>query len=152
MEEKQENMEDNNQREISQSAIEQAVWVTFGQFRKVAQQREWSLEWLVEQCKADLDRPTDTLRRILEGARVEGHRAGGQWVPSHWADMADVALPYRCLIELYQRAIRPQTALAGERSCACRCEAQVKGRHKWASPGCRKRVQRRARTAQKVAV
>ena len=73
---------------ILQAAIDQAPCITFGQFRKVARPREWSLEWLVERCKPEIERPTDTIRRVLEGARVEGN----------WDDMADVMLPYRCLL------------------------------------------------------
>jgi hypothetical protein len=141
--EKKDNMDDNDQREISQSAIEQAPCTTFGQFRKVARQREWSLEWLVEQCKAELDRPTDTIRRVLEGARVEGHWATGKWIAPHWDDMADVVLAYRCLIGLYQRATRPHPALAGERTCACGCGEQLRGKQKFASAACRKRVSRK---------
>jgi hypothetical protein len=132
--------------------MNQAPCVTFREFRKVAEQHAWSLEWLVEQCKAVLDRPTDTIRRVLDGARVEGHWEGGTWVAPHWDGMAEVVVPYRCLIDLYQRATQPHPALAGERACACGCGGQVRGRHKWASPACRKRVQRRSRTIEKVAV
>ena len=66
------------------------------------------MEWLVERCKVEIERPIDTIRRVLEGARVEGN----------WDDMADVMLPYRCLIELYQRVTRLKFALAGKRQCA----------------------------------
>jgi hypothetical protein len=136
-----------SRREISQSAIDQAPCITFGQFRKVARQREWSLEWLVEQCKAEIDRPTDTIRRVLEGARVEGHRQGERWVAPYWDDMAEVALPYRCLIELYQRATQP--ALAGGRACVCGCGGSLRGRQKFASVACRKRASRRGQIRQK---
>jgi hypothetical protein len=81
-------MKDRQQRAIPQLAIDQAPCVTFREFRKVVKQREWSLEWLVEQSKADLNRPPDTIRRVPEGA----------WVEGYWDDMADVVLPYRCLI------------------------------------------------------
>jgi len=145
-------MDDRQRCAISQAAIEQAPCITFGQFRKVARRRGWSLEWLVEQSKAELDRPTDTIRRVLEGARVEGHREGERWVAPYWDDMTEVVLPYRRLIELYQRATRPRPALDGERQCACGCGGLVRARRKWASPACRKRVQRRARTIEKVAV
>jgi hypothetical protein len=136
---------------ISQAAVEQAPCITFGQFRKVARQREWSLEWLVEQCKAELDRPTDTIRRVLEGARVEGHQQGGKWVTPYWDDMSEVVLPYRCLIALYQRATEPVPALAGERACACGCGAEVRGKQKYASAACRKRVSRKGVIEQKRA-
>jgi hypothetical protein len=133
-------------REVSQQAIAQAPCVTFRAFRQVAKQRGWSLAWLVEQCKADLDRPTDIIRRVLEGARVEGHRDGDTWVAPYWADMAEVALPYPCLLALYQRATRPVPAVAGERACACGCGTQVRGKQRSASVACRKRVSRRGAT------
>jgi hypothetical protein len=136
---------------VSHAAVDQAPCITFGQFRKVARQREWSLEWLVEQCKAELDRPTDTIRRVLEGARVEGHRQDDKWVAPHWDDLTDVVLPYRCLIVLYQRGTRSQPALAGERACACGCAGQVRGKQKYASVACRKRVSRKGVIEQKRA-
>jgi hypothetical protein len=122
--------------------MNQAPWVTCRVSRKVAKQHEWSLEWLVEQCKAELDRPTDTIRRVLEGARVEGN----------WDDMADVLLPYRCLIELYQRATRPKPALAGQKACACGCGGVLRGKQSYASPACRKRVSRKGENGQKRAM
>jgi hypothetical protein len=115
--------------------------VSFREFRKVAKERGWTLAWLAAQCKAELDRPTDTIRRVLEGAIVDGKKD----------DMANVGLPYACLIELYQRATQPTPARADEKACACDCGGKVFGRHKWASPDCRKRVQRRAQTTANMA-
>lgn len=117
--------------------------VTFNQFRKVAKQHEWSVVWIVEQCRAEIDRPTDTIRRVLEGARVEGHWKEGQWVAPSWNAMADVVLPYPCLIALYQRATQPQPALPGEGACACGCGARVRGKQKYATEACRKRASRK---------
>jgi hypothetical protein len=116
--------------------------ITFREFRKVATRQEWSLEWLVEYCKSELDRPTDTVRCLLEGARVEGHREGRTWVAPHWDDMADVVLPYRCLIELYRRATRGRPALPGERACLCGCGGRLRGKQQFASPACRQRKSR----------
>jgi hypothetical protein len=144
-------MDDRRQREISQSAVSHAPCVTFRAFRQVAKQHEWSLEWLVEQCKAELDRPTDTIRRVLEGARVEGHRQGERWVAPHSDDMAEVVLPYQCLIGLYERATRSHPALTGERSCACGCGGQLRGRQQFASGACRKRASRKGVIEQKRA-
>jgi hypothetical protein len=142
-------MDDRQHREITQSAVSEAPCVTFREFRKVAKPHEWSLEWLVEQCKAELDRPTDTIRRVLEGARVEGHWQGEKWVAPYWDDMAEVVLPYRCLIALYQRATRPQPALAGEKVCACGCGGSLRGRQTFASVACRKRASRKGGMGQK---
>src|SRR5262245_45873555 len=107
--------------------------VTFREFRKVVRTQGWSLAWLVAQCQGELDRPTDTVRRVLEGAIVDGKRD----------DMADVVLPYACLIELYQRATRPKPALAGESTCACGCGGKLRGKQRYASPTCRKRASRK---------
>jgi hypothetical protein len=41
--------------------------VTIGQFRNLAQQRGWSEDWLVEQCRDDMDNPRETIREILAG-------------------------------------------------------------------------------------
>jgi hypothetical protein len=112
-------MDDRQQHNISQAAVKRAPCITFGQFRKVARQREWCLEWLVEQCRTELDRPSNIIRRVLEGARVEGYREGERWVAPYWDDMAGVVLPYRRSIDLYQRATRLKPALAGEKAYEC---------------------------------
>ena len=39
--------------------------VTIGQLRNLAQQRGWSEDWLVEQCRDDMDNPRETIREIL---------------------------------------------------------------------------------------
>jgi hypothetical protein len=129
--------------------MNQAPCVTFREFRRVAKQHEWSLEWLVEQCKAELDRPTDTIRRVLEGAQVEGHWEGRTWVTPHWDDMAEVVVPYRCLIALYQRATQPTPALPAERACACGCGGKLRRKQKFASAACRKRASRKGVIEQK---
>jgi hypothetical protein len=112
------------------------VCITFGQFRRVAQQREWSLEWLVEQCKAEIDRPTDTVRRVLQGTTVDGQHVS----------MAEVVLPYHGLIALYQQATAVVPALPGEKECRCGCGTALRGKQVYASDACRKRVVRRAQT------
>jgi hypothetical protein len=115
----------------------------------VAAQRAWSFDWIVEQCKAEVDRPT--ICRVLEGARVEGHWKGGTWVAPHWDTMAEVIIPYQCLIDLYVRAIRGRPALPGEKACACGCGVLIRGKKKWARPGCKKRIQRQSETRRKAA-
>jgi hypothetical protein len=65
-------LEYSEQREILQQTIEKANCITFSQFRHIAKQREWSEERLGEQVKGEIDRPTDTLRRIMHGALVDG--------------------------------------------------------------------------------
>ena len=55
------------QREVSQQAVEEASCITFGQFRQVVKQRGWTVGWLLEQVKDEIDKPTDTLRRAMYG-------------------------------------------------------------------------------------
>jgi hypothetical protein len=129
-------MDDVSVRMPTQWDIEQAPCITFGQFRRGAQQREWSLEWLVEQYQGEIDRPTDTVRRVLQGTIVAGQHVS----------MAEVVLPYRCLIELYQQATTVVPALPGEEACPCGCGAALRGKQVYASDACRKRVIRRAQT------
>jgi hypothetical protein len=93
------------QRAVSQQAVENAPCITFGQFRHVANQQEWSIGWLVEQVKGEIDTPTDTVRRIMHGTLVDGkHQL-----------LADVITPYTCLIELFQQATTPKPPTAGRR-------------------------------------
>jgi hypothetical protein len=56
--------------------------------------------------------------------------------------LAEVVLPYTCLIALYNKATQPTPALVGEKVCACGCGAKVRGKQRYASPACRKRWQR----------
>ena len=130
-------------REPSQDEIESAPTITFAQFRKVAKAEGWDLDYLLHAVGYQLDEPTKTLHRVLEGAHVEGHRCyDDKWVPAHWTDMADVVLPYTCLLDLYDKATKPKPALAGERSCACGCKGLVRGKQQYASPACRVRNHR----------
>jgi hypothetical protein len=48
------------------------------------------------------------------------------------------------LIRLYRSATGQAPARPDEKLCACSCGRGVTVGQKWASPGCRKRVQRRA--------
>src|SRR5262245_4439462 len=135
-------IEQQEQQEVSQQAIEKAPCITYGQFRQVAKRGGWTFGCLLKQVKDEIDKPTDTLRRVMHGSLVDGKH-----------DMlADTVLPYTCLIELYQQATQPKPAVAGEKACTCGCGAKVTGKRKWAAPGCRKRVQRRSVIAQKVAL
>jgi hypothetical protein len=132
--------EPQEQQEILQHAVEKAPCITFGQFRSVARYRGWTVEWLREQVADEIEKPTETLRRVMHGALVDGkHQL-----------LAETVVPYRCLIALYQRATQPTPAPAGEKACACGCGARARGQKKWATPGCRKRVQRRSVIAQKL--
>jgi hypothetical protein len=73
----------------AQDEIESAPQITFAQFRRLAKRREWSVEYLVAQCREEIDNPTDTIRRVMEGA--DGKRVR----------MDDAVIPYWPLIHLY---------------------------------------------------
>ena len=120
------------QREVLQQAVEKAPYITFGQFRHVAKQRSWSIGWLLEQVKSEFDKPTETVRRIMQGAIVDGKHEM----------LTDVVIPYTCLIELYQRATGPKPALPEVKACGCGCGDALRGKQQYASAVCRKRAQR----------
>jgi hypothetical protein len=169
--------------------------ITYAQFREVSKAQGWSSEWLFDQVRGHVDKPTETIDRLLKGVFVPAHRQGREYTPAHWDDLADTVIPYDCLLTLYHAAIRPpapqplspeetneQQAVIRMRYaasqpledisrfyshlsqeqlrsmvspgpwCHCGCGQKVRRGQKWASPGCRKRVQRRSLTPQKVAV
>lgn len=134
MDERKDKMDENHQRDISQSVIDQAPCITFAQVRDLAARNRMTLDDLVEHFHGRVDRPRELFTRIFD------KRYG------------EVVLPYRAIIEWFQKATAPVPALAGEKACACGCGGKACGRHKWVSPGCRKRVQRKSRTLQEVGV
>jgi hypothetical protein len=74
-----------------QDEIESAPTITFAQFRRLAKRREWSVKYLVEQYGEEIDNPTDTIRRVLEGATVNGKHD----------KLESTVIPYWPLIQLY---------------------------------------------------
>jgi hypothetical protein len=89
--------------DLGQDEIESAPLITFAQFRRLATRREWSVEYLVEQCRDHIDNPTETVRRILTGTTVPGHHdEDGKWVPAKHQPLDSTVLPYWPLIQLYQ--------------------------------------------------
>jgi hypothetical protein len=87
-----------------QDEIASAPAITFAQFRRLAKRREWSAEYLVEQCRDHLDDPTETIRRVLRGATIPGHHdADGKWVPVKHQSLDSTVLPDWPLIQLSQK-------------------------------------------------
>jgi hypothetical protein len=85
-----------------QDEIEAAPHITFAQFRRLAKRREWSVKYLVEQYGEELDNPTDTIRRVMEGRQAPGHHDDeGKWVPGKRISMDEIVIPYWPLINLY---------------------------------------------------
>jgi hypothetical protein len=105
-------------------SIDQAPQVTCAMFRQRAKSRGWTTPWLIEQVRGDVDRPAEPVKRVLGLAPAE------------------TLVPYGCLIALYERATAVPLAGPGERRCACGCLRRVKGRQRWGSSACKKRMQR----------
>jgi hypothetical protein len=129
----------NGQREILQVDVQQVSLITFGQFRQVMRRQAWSMEFIVRWCQPHLERPTDTVHRIMEGCRVNGR----------WDLLIDTVIPYPFLVELYIRATQPFSTTSEGKDCACGCGAPVRPNHKWATGACKQRGWRRSRTVQK---
>jgi hypothetical protein len=131
--------------EYGQDEIDNAPCITFQQFRRLVKQRGWSERWLIEQVKPYLDEPRETVHRILYGAHVPAHECSeqdGRVVEAHHEPMDEVAIPYTCLIDLYHQATQPGPLPDGQRSCGCGCGQRVRGRQRYATPGCRQRAYR----------
>jgi hypothetical protein len=122
---------DTTVREVLQRAVDQAPCITFGQVRALAVKQGMSPSDLVAQFQEDVERPREVFTRVWD------RRLGG------------VVMPYWAVIQWYQKTTAPVLALAGEPTCACGCGIRVWGRRKWAKPGCRMRVYRQSRMAEK---
>jgi hypothetical protein len=71
-----------------EAVAHQSQWPTYRQFRELALQRQWSVTWLAQRCKAN--DPTATVERVL--TRLTGAR------------FDDKPLPYPGLCEVYWQA------------------------------------------------
>jgi hypothetical protein len=120
-------------REMSQWAVDHAPCITFAQVRALATKRGMTVRDLVAHFQEDMECPREVFMRVWD------RRLGA------------VVMPYRAVTTWYQQAIAPILAQEEEPACACGCGVQVRGRRKWASPGCRKRVQRTSRPSPKAA-
>jgi hypothetical protein len=119
-------------REVSQWEVDNAPCITFAQVRALAMKQGMTVRDLVAQFQEDMDHPREVFMRVWD------RRLGA------------VVLPYRAVIAWYQQATAPMLAQEEEPACACGCGVRIRKRRKWASPGCRQRVYRRARTAVKL--
>jgi hypothetical protein len=91
-------------RQPAQDEIESAPTITFAQFRRLAKRREWSVKYLVEQCRDAIDEPTETVQRVLQGATIPGHHDDdGKWIAPKHQSLDSTVIPYWPLIQLYQK-------------------------------------------------
>jgi hypothetical protein len=120
-------------REVSQWAVDHAPCITFAQVRELAMKRGMTVRDLVAQFQEDVERSREVFTRAWDRR------------------LSAVVMPYRAVIAWYQQAIAPILAQEEEPTYACGCGVRVRRRRKWASPGCRQRVYRRAQAVRKLA-
>jgi hypothetical protein len=102
--------------------------VTFGDFTTLAKQRHWSAEFLAATFRGKIEQPSEFFHRLLSGA-----------APA-------TLIVYRSVLDLYENesGVNNMQTASSRPTCACGCGAAVFDRKKWATPGCKKRMQRRA--------
>jgi hypothetical protein len=81
--------------------------VTYAEFREVAKAQGWSREWLIEQVRGHVDKPAETIDRLLKGVFVPAHGQGREYTSAHWENLAETVIPYGCLLGLYHAAMQP---------------------------------------------
>jgi hypothetical protein len=120
-------LKDYNRDSTLMTQVDQALCVTFGQFRALAKRQGWTVDFLAALINGELDEPKRTLERILKTGPT------------------DTVIPYTCLIELYQKttAKPAEGKPTGKGFCAEGCGQRVMGRQKFASDACRKRAARK---------
>jgi hypothetical protein len=106
------------------------IEVTFEDFMQVAKRRGHTPESLAALFRGKIEEPRDFFERAMS-CRYHGE------------DRSNVVIPYRSVIEFYLQDCHFFKDLnPGQRLCACGCGLPVFDRKKWASDGCRKKVQR----------
>jgi hypothetical protein len=113
-------LEDDNRDVALMEGVDQALCITFNQFRALAKHQGGAVDLLASFVKGEMDEPKRTTERILKTGPVE------------------TVIPYTCLIELYQKA----TAKPAEGKPTDKGYCAV-ARQKFASNACRKRAARR---------
>ena len=98
--------------------------VNFGDFAKLASRRGLTPEYLAERFTNKIERPSEFFHRVFQSQH------------------AAVVIPQRSVLEFYTSMLH-HSSIGQHDPCACGCGQPVFGRKKWASPGCRKRVQRK---------
>lgn len=105
--------------------------ITIGQFKALAEARGWSEDWLVEQCKGELDHPREVIREILQGCGMTKPSLTGEAYKPKRASMLDTALVWTPLLALYvrhyRRCLECEDLLTGDRDsyCSQRCQKRA---------------------------
>ena len=104
--------------------------VTFKDFAAVAKKRGHTVESLGNRFRGKIETPSEFFERVLSGRY-------------HGEDCSAAVIPYRSVIEFYSAELHYfQDTNQKHRQCACGCGQPVFDRKKWASPACKKRIQR----------
>jgi hypothetical protein len=108
--------------------------LTFKEFSQLATKRNHTAESLAALFRGKIDQPRDFFERVMS-CRLK--------------DCSDLPIPYRSVIEFYQRELHSiADTNARHRRCVCGCGQPVFDRQKWATHGCKKKIQReKSRTA-----
>lgn len=100
--------------------------ITFGDFAKLANKRGLTPEYLAERFTDKIERPSEFFHRLFQG------------------QYAAVVIPNRSVLAFYAAELQcHQDSVGHHRTCACGCGQAVFDRKKWASPGCKKMLQRK---------
>ena len=104
--------------------------ITFKDFATVARERGHTVESLADRFRGKIENASDFFERVMT-CKYKGE------------DRSDVIIPYRSVLEFYSQELQYfQDSTQKHRQCACGCGLPVFDRKKWASPACKKRVQR----------
>jgi hypothetical protein len=105
--------------------------ITFKEFAQLAKRRGHTVDSLTDLFRGKIEDPREFFGRVMS-CRYRGE------------DRSNVLIPYRSVIEFYRQDCHFFKDLnPGQRSCACGCGLPVFDRKRWASSGCKKRMQRR---------
>jgi hypothetical protein len=106
--------------------------VTFKDFATVAKKRGHTSESLADRFRfrGKIENPSEFFERVMTCKHRREDRSG-------------VVIPYRSVLEFYSQELHYfGDSNASRRRCACGYGAPVFNRKKWASPACKKRIQR----------
>jgi hypothetical protein len=114
--------------------IDSVPIITINQFRTLAKRRSWSEEWLIEQCRNEMDTPRQIIREILDGHGLTKPWFTSESTKPRSVSLADTVLVWTPLIDLYLAYI----------GLCVECDGMLRNPEaSYCSPRCRKRASRR---------
>jgi hypothetical protein len=115
--------------------IDWAPPITIERFHALDRRHGWSADWLVEQCRDEMDNPRPIIRDLPDGRGVTNPRFVSESTKPRSVSMADTVLVWTPLIDLY---------LAYDGLCI-ECDGELENPEaSYCSPRCRKRASRRS--------